>query len=164
MDVEKYLYDRVVGALRGVPLDRDKLHAGIGAFARDNGFAQLAGRFGDDVIRQVLDGSADAVLEEFGPGTGLYFTHYQLIEDVRLLNNRTLELADDRRRTGSVEPGLIEQAEREFNEKMAEISRAAGLFPMLTVQISEIVSNIDYARGTTDLMGQRLSDLAGGKR
>lgn len=162
MDVERYLFDRLAGALKGVPLDRDRLRAGISAFARDNGFAQLEGRFSDSVIRDLLDGSVDSVLACFGRDAGLYFSCYQMIEEIRLLNNRTLELANERRQTGRVEMGEVEKAETDFDEKMAEIGAVEGLYPMLSVQISEIISNIDYAKGVSPLMGKRLHDMAGG--
>ena len=159
MDIYNYVYDRVFAAIEGMDYDTEALRAGMDAYANDNCFEALTGKFSDSVIQSVIDSGIKPLLAGPKRDLILFFSNYKLIEEIRLLNNRSLRLATEKMAEGSCDPSAVRDMEKSFEEIVWRVYLVEGLGDYLTLQMSEIISNLDYAKGTSDSVGYRLGDL-----
>ena len=158
MDIIKYVQDIVLNAVEACDYDDASLLAGIETYIKANGFARLSGQFSDEVIRKTVSSNLNSVMPAKPEEVVLYFSNYELIERVRLLNNQSLKLArqklDGKEAVRSVELNSLEE---KLDEYSRQINGTDGLYEFLKPQISEIVLNIDYAKDKSPYVGQRLA-------
>ena len=158
MDINKYVQDVILHAVEACAYDKASLLAGIDAYIKANGFAQLSGQFSDEVIKKTASSILNSVMPAKPEEVVLYFSNYELIERVRLLNNQSLKLArqklDGKEAVNTTELNRIEE---KLDEYMRQINGIDGLYEFLNLQISEIVLNMDYAKGRAPYAGQRLA-------
>jgi hypothetical protein len=164
MNIEEYVRSSVIPVIRGSNYDLDALNGGIVAYTHYNGFYDLDSRFSENVIQRVIQNNLASVLTMQPKDIVLFFSNYSLIESVKLVNNRSLALADSVRTGKQVLSDDIRKVEKEFEKYMLEVCKISGLREFLGEQISEIILNIDYAKGVSHQFSQRLSSISGVKR
>lgn len=159
MDTRKYIYEKIIQSGNTTSYDEETLRKGIDLFCKDNAFDELVDNYSDSVIKHVVDTSIDGLTHMRRSDVILYLSNYELVEQVRVLNNRTLELALKRYSDGIIDHSEIEKLEKEFGRLLSKCVAVEGLVDNLHFQISEIILNIDYCKGNTDQLGKRLSDI-----
>ena len=159
MDIKEVVRERVLSAVGDYDTDMDKLIDGIDEYIADNGFCGLAGKFDDAVIREVIYNNLASRLAGPKKEIFLFFSNYKLIENIRVINNRTLKLAKDSQHSErGAELSTIQEIERDFENCMQEVYQIEGLQDILRLQISEIILNIDYAKKASPYLSRRLRD------
>lgn len=163
-----YIYELVqaivIPAINGCDYDPDAVFSGITAYAHNNGFYELGSRFSEGVIRNIIKNNLSPILDMKSENIALFFSNFQLIERVRIINNQSLAIADWVRTGHEAAPDELQKIEAEFDDCMFKVCSIQGLWSFLNVQISEIVLNIDFVKGATKRFSQRLNSIEGGNR
>ena len=164
MCIDDLVKENVISAISKCDYDPDAIGRGVAAYAYDNGFYELEARFSENVIRRVIKNNLSPVLDMQPDSVALFFENYHLIKRVRMINNQSLALADAVRTGHKTSPDELSRIETEFDDCMAEVCSVQGLREFLNVQISEIILNIDYAKGESSNLSQRLNSIEGKNR
>jgi hypothetical protein len=151
----------VVPAIGACDYDPDAINKGITAYARDYGFEELSAKFSESVIQKVIRSNLSQVLNMRAESIVLFFSNYQIIEKVRIVNNQSLALADRVRTGDKVSPDEIQTLETKFENCMVEVCGIEGLREFLDIQISDIILNIEFAKGATMRYSHRLCSVEG---
>ncbi len=156
MNIKKYVYNAVIDAIRDCDYEPEMVSDCVEAYIKNNGFYELDGRFNDSVIQRVVGSNLAPVLAMSHQSIAIFFSFYPLIEQVKLINNKSLALAAAVRDGHSASLEEVQSLEAELDACVAEVCKSEKLHQFLNGQISEILLNIDYAKGVSTQMGQRL--------
>ena len=159
MDAKELVRKLVLSSVGNTDCDMEKLTDGIDAYTEDNGFQLLDGSFDEDTIQRVVSNNlADRVSRPAGQIV-LYFLNYRLIEQMRLINNKSLKIAKERIHSdGNGDEESIADIERQFEGCLREVYKTEGLQQMLQIQISEIILNLDFAKNPSKALSRRARD------
>lgn len=161
MIIESFIKEIVFNAIENCNYDPTTVSNGICSYAQRHGFHELKTKFTDSVIKRVIVNSLTPIMSMKPDAITLYFSHYSLIERLSLLNNQSLIIANAKRAGKYVNDDEILKIEEAFDDCMKTVCQEQGLRELLDIQISEIILNIDYAKGVSSHMGQRLNSLEG---
>ncbi|MBQ6610440.1 MAG: hypothetical protein IJH70_08390 [Oscillospiraceae bacterium] len=153
----EYLFDRVLARLGDQPCDREALYLGAREYLKDNFGGSLSEGGQSESIRKMLDRRLEALFCMPEREIAQYFTHYRLMEDMRILENKTLALAEAAQR-GDTAPFCANALEEEFEALLQQVQEDPMLYEKLAGRISEIVLNLDSAKGGYGFEGQKLHD------
>lgn len=156
--VEEYLYSKLSEHLQDVGFDTERVKNGIHEFSEDNGFEALNGKYEDRIITKVLDDSIALLMEMPPEDTALYFSEYALLGRVKLLENRTLEIAKAKAEGKVVPAEDVANLEKELSEISSLIGEKPGVYEKVRNQMSEIVLNLDCASGQSNNMSLHMRD------
>lgn len=160
MNIKQFVEEMILSSVSRVDFDMPQLANGIDAYIEDNGFHALEDRFEDTVIKNVISNNLAVLLSRPAEEIVLYFSNYGLIERIRLINNRSLKLANEKRHGKDIENSdSVDELEAELENCLREVYRIKGLQNILQTQISEIILNLDYANNSSSGLSQRLSNL-----
>lgn len=159
MDTKKLVRELVLSSIGNVNCDMSRLTDGIDAYAEDNGFQALDGSFSKEIIQRVVSNNLDDRLSRPAGEIVLYFSNYRLIEQIRLINNKSLKIAKERIHSDGIgNEKSIADLERQFESCLREVYKTEGLQQMLQIQISEIILNLDCAKNPSQALSRRIRD------
>ena len=164
MSIDDLVKEKVFPAISKCDYDPDAICRGVAAYAYDNGFYELESKFSENVIQRVINNNLAPVMDMQPESIALSFENYHLIKRVRMINNQSLALADAVRTGHKASSDELSKIETEFDDCMTEVCNVPGLREFLNVQISEIILNIDYAKGESTNLSQRLNSIEGKNR
>lgn len=114
--------------------------------------------YDDTLIAKVITNNLTDRLSKSGKEIVLFFSNYRLIETMRLIDNKTLKLARNRAHSVQVAGTELAEAEKQFESCLKEVYKVQGLPEMLRTMLSEILLNIDSAKGVSPCCSQRFND------
>lgn len=160
MDIREYIHVTILSHIGENRFNRTKLEKGIDTYIADNGFCKLEAAFSDKVIENVIKNNLGYLLSGSQETTILFFSNYENIEKIRLLNNESLEMAKRAEETNfQIESERVSELEDRFEKLLKEIYCEEGLSNMLKTQISEIILNLDYAKKISPYYSKKMRDM-----
>ncbi len=159
MSTRELVRKMVLSSIGDVDFDEEKLTAGVDAYTEDNGFTALDDSFSEEIISKVVSNNLAERLSRPAGEIVLFFSNYRLIEQIRIINNKSLKLARERiHGDGNENEESIADLGEEFEDCLREVYKTDGLEQMLQVQISDIILNLDYAKKPSEALSRRARD------
>lgn len=160
MDIRAFVHDVILSVVEGVLCDQRKFMEGIDAYIGKNAFYELEQSFDDLVTQRVIENNLSDILERDPKEIVLFFSNYLLLEDIRMINNKSLAFAKKAAQENETIPiSEILDVENQFQHLLKEVYQSDELTFMLKSQISEIVLNLDHAKQASPYYGRRLRDV-----
>lgn len=160
MNIGTVISDMLYERIGDESFDDVQFQKGLDSFIESNGFCELEGRFDDEVVAEVIKNALSFVSDMNPSSIVLFFSNYSLIEEFRLLNNKTLLLAKEIKAGNKTLSYDLNELVSEFNRLSGEICSKNGLYEFMREQISETTLNINFAKERTPAFSKRLFESA----
>lgn len=159
VDIKAYVCEIILSAISEKEYDKEALITGIDSYISDNGFMELNASFNDDVIRKVITNNLASRLSGTPTDIVLFFSNYELIKRIKILDNKALKYASEVSRNNDVNYEEICELDKQLEKYICEVNGNPGLYGMLRERITEIILNLDFAKKTSPYMSQRLKNM-----
>ena len=158
-DINKYITELLYEKTKSSSYDTDRMKKGINDYIEDNGLGLINEKYNDAIVRDVIRTNIEALLNLYGEKVTQYFLNYQLIQTLRMLDNKSFKLAKQylKDKTADLQSSARD-IEKELNDVIKQIDMNSDLWNMVHPVVSEIILNIDCIIKNNSQYGFRINN------